>query len=236
MLRCYFVPGVTKRPTVLINLTRRTANFFQWRLPWSFHIQFWILFKGQLQQEDCAVQLWQSEKCQHSCHHQCFNVCHWHPKDWGGGPCVYPQVWTGSWMVNRFPWYALTGLEGTITGSNTWTWKRRDRRMHCLWKTFTSFGFLSLFLTTQRTTKQQRCQSIRDPILITKNHPKGHWGHGVDPDQGGRLYCKSGWQCWRNQHLWRPLQQDHLWASLHQNIQVHLSTPTLPLWHPGLKK
>ena len=149
---------MTRRPTVLINLTRRTANFFQWRLPWSFHIQFWILLKGQLQQEDCAVQLWQSEKCQHSCHHQCFNVCHWHPKDWGGGPCVYPQVWTGSWMVNRFPWYAQTGFEGTITGSNTWTWKRQDRRMRCLWKTFISFGFLSWSLTTLRTMRPQRWQ------------------------------------------------------------------------------
>ena len=35
-----FLAGATKLPTVLINQTRKTANFFLWRLAWSFHIHF----------------------------------------------------------------------------------------------------------------------------------------------------------------------------------------------------
>ena len=195
-----------------------------------------FLFEGQLQQEDCSLQFWQREKCQHSSHHQCFNVCHWHFKDWGGRPCVYPQVWIGSRMVNYFPWHALTIFEGTTTVSNTWTWRKPDRRMRCLWKMFTSFGFLFLSSTTLRTTRRQRCQtfSTKSFLFLHLHLMTGKRGHRVDPYQRRQICEEFGWKCWGNQHLWRRVQQDHLWTSLHKDVQMHLSAATLPIWHPGL--
>ena len=133
---------------------------------------------------------------------------------------VTSQVWIGSWMVNYFPWHALTIFEGTTTVSNTWTWRKPDRRMRCLWKMFTSFGFLFLSSTTLRTTRRQRCQTFRTKsfLFLHLHLMTGKRGHRVDPYQRRRICEEFGWKCWGNQHLWRRVQQDHLWASLHKDV------------------
>ena len=89
---------------------------------------------------------------------------------------VTSQVWIGSWMVNYFPWHALTIFEGTTTVSNTWTWRKPDRRMRCLWKMFTSFGFLFLSSTTLRTMRRQRCQKVSHNMILISKYKGQHGG------------------------------------------------------------
>ena len=53
----------------------------------------------QLQQEDCALQLWQDQQQKHPCEHQCLNVGNRHHQDWGSRPCVHLEIPPRSWMV-----------------------------------------------------------------------------------------------------------------------------------------
>ena len=111
--------GVTKRRTVSMNPTRTTASSCSWR--WVkpnilltlrtrttqyFHNPPWkpgqpkISWKpGQLQQEDCALQLWQSEEPQHPGQHQRLDVRHWLHQNQRGRPRLHPEVSSCSWMV-----------------------------------------------------------------------------------------------------------------------------------------
>ena len=61
------------------------------------HIFLWS--PEQLQQKDCALQLWQDQQQKHPSQHQCLNVGDRHHQDWGGRPCVHLEVPPRSWMV-----------------------------------------------------------------------------------------------------------------------------------------
>ena len=121
-------------------------------------------------------------------------------------------------------------VSGTTTASNTLIWRRRDPKTRFLWKMYIVFGFLSLSLTTPRRTRPPRWNWTYGCL---KCKCSGHWGHRTDNYQRGRLCREHWWQRGRDQHLRGPVQQDHFWTSLHEDLQVHISTAALSLWYPG---
>ena len=137
-----------------------------------------VLRKGQLQQEDCSVQLWQSEQHQHPRQHQRVHVGHRHHQDRGGGPHLYPQVQTGPRMVRQSETEQKNGiglLPGTTTGWNISTWKRLGHRMLSPWKTSIECGFPSSSLTILRRMKPQRSTVVFFVWWFLEGCPSSIW-------------------------------------------------------------
>ena len=90
---------MTRLQIVLTNLMKTTASCSLWRYHRSSVNTLVFFPKGQLQQEDPTLQLWQEERCKYSSQHQCNNVCHWHLEDWRSWPRLHTQVPIDSRMV-----------------------------------------------------------------------------------------------------------------------------------------